>query len=150
LAGTVQENISGMRLIQSYNSEAMHTAKVADQVHEHHDLHTLQAKFSGIFNGVAEFMPSLGRVLVLLTGIYLIQNPQWNSTAMAATHPDWAWLFTPRPLTIGSLVAVDEPAEQHGGRQHQRDGVRSVLAGNIGGRAVNGFIQAGAAFAQRG
>ncbi|MGH7142733.1 MAG: ABC transporter ATP-binding protein [Planctomycetota bacterium] len=106
LAGTVTENVTAMRLIQSYSSEDHQTRMVSEQVSEHQGLHALQAKYQGLFGGGAEFMPALGRLGVLLATSYLILHPEINAVALSAAGSHFAWMFSAKAITMGDLLMV--------------------------------------------
>lgn len=106
LAGTVTENVSAMRLIQSYSSEDLQVRKISEQVSEHQFLHATQAKYQGMFSGGAEFMPALGRLGVLMSCAYLYLHPEINATALHVAGSTWWWLFTDKPLLMGDLLMV--------------------------------------------
>lgn len=68
----VQEHISGMSIVQLFNSEDRELKKFKEINAQHRDANLLSVKYYSIYFPVAEFIGSLGLILLIWWGSYLV------------------------------------------------------------------------------
>jgi subfamily B ATP-binding cassette protein MsbA len=74
ISGEVTEKMGGIKVIQSFVSEKREEKAFSRLNQDYYRLSIERSRLGSIFSSLSEIMPSLGRVLILWTGIHLVLN----------------------------------------------------------------------------
>lgn len=140
---TLQENISGIRLVKAYGLEGKEESRFAGNSSDYYRQNILVARTSAVFHGAIGFLAGAGVALVLLLGGWLVIRGRLTLGGFVAFNAYLAMLSFPT-MALGWVINLVQRGGSAMGRineflhlpvEPQRTGDRLEAASTGGGRA---------------